>query len=91
MGFPEELRKRAVWEKASIIPFHDPGEWRSDEYGQTIRYSAHGDRNSPWGWEIDHIWPSALGGLDGYANLRPLHFKMNASLGGVLGAYLGRT
>lgn len=91
MGFAEEIRKRAVWAKASIIPFYDPDEWRSDETGKVIRFSHYGDRNSQWGWEIDHKWPSALGGIDSYANLRPLHYKTNAALGGILGAYLGRT
>jgi 5-methylcytosine-specific restriction endonuclease McrA len=92
MGFTEELRKRAVWEKATKLPFYDPVEWRADATNQIIRYSHYGDRQSQWGWEIDHVFPTALGGRDDLDNLRPLHFRANASLGGILGSYLsGRT
>lgn len=90
MGFAEELRKLAVWQKGAEVPPLDPAEWRQDEYGSLIRYHDHGDRSSPYGWEIDHKLPAALGGIDGfgYANLRPLHHRINSGLGGLLGAHL---
>jgi hypothetical protein len=77
-----------VWAKGHIIPGYAPSEWRRDDFGHLIRYSAYGDRTSPHGWEIDHIRPSALGGGEGIDNLRPLHCKKNASLGGLLATYL---
>jgi len=85
----KEQRKLAVWAKGHIIPGYDSAIWRRDDYGRTIRYSDHGDRNSSHGWEQDHHpVPAALGGRDDVANLRPLHCINNASLGGLLGALL---
>ena len=65
------------------------GEWRLDHFGSLLKWSDHGDRNSPHGWEIDHIVPAALGGTDHPSNLRPLHWRRNAAMGGLLGALMG--
>jgi hypothetical protein len=82
----DEWRKRAVWEKGRRIPGRDPNVWREDGYGFVIKYEDHGDRNSLYGWEIDHHpVPLALGGFDTLENLRPLHCTANATLGGFLG------
>lgn len=51
-----------------------------------MRYSAYGDRNSEWGWEEDHVVPATLGGSDQPFNLRPLHWRNSARLGGRLSA-----
>lgn len=80
-----ELRKLDVWRKGHPIPGYDPAIWRRDDFGNAIRYADHGDRRSQYGWEIDHRFPSALGGVDHSSNLRPLHCRKNASLGGILG------
>jgi len=86
-----EARKLAVWNKGKPIFQNDPSIWRRDDHGNMIRYSDYGDRNSKYGWEIDHYpLPAALGGSDDLANLRPLHCTANASHGGILGGMLNR-
>jgi hypothetical protein len=86
---PEEDRKIAAWGKASVIPGCDPNHMRRDAYGWTIVWSEYGNRESVFGWEVDHAIPTILGGGDGSGNLRALHWRVNAGLGGVLSS-LGR-
>ncbi len=83
-----EQRKLAAWRKARVAVGHDPAHARQDEFGWWIVWSEYGNRNSAWGWEIDHGVPTVLGGTDSLANLRALHWRNNASLGGLLGAAL---
>ena len=78
------VRQQAVWAKGTPIPGYDPTEYRRDAYGAVMRYFEYGNRNSEYGWEIDHHIPDALGGSDAFGNLRPLHWRNNASLGGAL-------
>ena len=73
-----------VWLKGHIIEGYDPNVWRRDDYGNAIRRTDYGNRQSDWGWEIDHILAVTLGGADHISNLRPLHYRANAALGGVL-------
>jgi hypothetical protein len=40
--------------------------------------AAYGDRNSSYGWEVDHINPN---GGDDLSNLRPLQWKNNLEKG----------
>lgn len=84
----EVFYKLMIWEKGHPVPGYDPREWRRDDFGALIRYSDHGDRNSPFGWEMDHIRPQALLGRSDVGNMRPLHCSRNASLGGILGGLL---
>ena len=78
------LTKIAVWDKGTPIPGRDPTTWRRDAYGNIMKYSEFGNRKSEYGWERDHIAASALGGPDTVDNMRPLHWRANASLGGAL-------
>jgi 5-methylcytosine-specific restriction endonuclease McrA len=88
VGLIEALERRIVWDRGREIPNFDRNIWRWDAFGHVIRFSDYGDRTSPYGWEKDHIHPKALGGSDDIDNFRPLHFKNNASLGGILGSRL---
>jgi 5-methylcytosine-specific restriction endonuclease McrA len=68
-----------VWEKGQIVPGNDPNVWRKDECGAWIGRTQYGNRNSQYGWEIDHITPEAHGGGDELSNLRPLQWANNAN------------
>ncbi len=61
-----------------------------DQHGNVICWSKYGDADSPYGWEVDHRIPSALGGADGHANLRALRCSSNRRLGGLLSSALRR-
>lgn len=78
MNVTEEL-KREVWNKGTVCPGLDPNEWRMDAFGNLIAFSMHGNRDSDYGWEIDHILPVMWGGDDGIHNLRPLQWGANAA------------
>ena len=52
----------AVWQKAREIPGFSSLIWRWDDFGRVIRYTDYGNRQSQWGWEIDHITPKSEGG-----------------------------
>ena len=83
----EERLTQQVWEKGHIIPGreHEAHLWRRDDLGWTIYRPDHGKRESPYGWERDH-YPiaKANGGPDTIENLRPLHWRVNASLGALV-------
>ena len=66
---------QTVWEKGDVVQGYDPARWRKDQCGAWIGRAAYGDRDSIYGWEIDHISP---GGSDAIGNLRPLQWKNNA-------------
>ncbi len=74
-----------VWIKGRVIPGYDANMWRHDDFGAVIKFGAYGDRQSEYGWEVDHIVPVSRGGSDHISNLRPLHHRINSGLGGALG------
>lgn len=80
----QEARKRAAWAAARPVADYDSRLIRKDDFGLFIRWSDYGDRNSEYGWEIDHRRATILGGSDRPSNLRALHWRNNASLGGQL-------
>jgi len=77
MNWSPEFVQR-VWEKGRIVPENDPNHWRKDYCGAWIGRRFHGDRNSEYGWEIDHISPD---GPDILSNLRPLQWQNNMDKG----------
>jgi 5-methylcytosine-specific restriction endonuclease McrA len=74
-------QKSAVWRKAKAVGTNDPNVFRQDECGAWIKWLDYGNRESQYGWEIDHIIPKARGGGDSISNLRPLQWQNNASKG----------
>ena len=69
----------AVWQKGQIRPGQDPDIIRVDDYGNAILRHQYGNRNSAYGWEIDHILRLENGGTDSLSNLRPLQWRVNAA------------
>lgn len=73
MSWSDEMIQK-VWEKGSVIAENDKARWRKDECGAWIGRTEYGNRDSQYGWEIDHISP---GGSDQLSNLRPLQWQNN--------------
>ena len=76
-----ELAKQAVWKKGRPIPGYDAAIWKYDCCGAPMNWNEYGNTDSKYGWEIDHIWPVALGGGDDLDNLQPLQWRNNRSKG----------
>lgn len=77
-----ERRKLAAWRNAKSAFGYLPEIAKLDEFNALIAWSEYGNRDSEWGWELDHIIPLSLGGLDVESNLRALHWRNNVLLGG---------
>ncbi len=78
MSFSDYIIQK-VWDKGRTISGNDPNVWRKDQCGAWIGRLYYGNRDSQYGWEIDHIKPESQGGRDTLSNLRPLQWKNNVS------------
>lgn len=67
---------QAVWEKSRCISHKDGNFYRKDALGNVIHRSLYG-RDTPMGWEIDHITPKSRGGSDHIDNLESIHTAAN--------------
>lgn len=76
MDFSEEIIN-LVWGKGKVVVGYDSLKWRQDDYGMWIGRDVYGNRDSKYGWEIDHIIPVSSNGSDSLHNLRPLHWESN--------------
>ena len=72
----KEMGKLAAWQKGVIVHTHDPNKFRKDRFGNWIEWNDYG-KTSDYGWEIDHIVPTSLGGLLGPTNEVATHWKAN--------------
>ena len=70
---------QSVWEKGQAVENYDSSQHRKDQCGAWITRDKHGNRNSKYGWEIDHITPESQGGSDSLYNLRPLQWENNVA------------
>ncbi len=77
---PTSNKRDVVWEKAKPIQGKDPAKYRKDPYGNEMFYDSYG-KDSPKGWEIDHIKPKNLGGSDATVNLQALNTTTNREKG----------
>lgn len=64
-------------------------EWATDCDGNKIKKSDYG-MYTEYGWHIDHVMPSILGGGDHFGNKRPRHWRGNTAAGGIIGNALRR-
>lgn len=70
-----------VWQRAKIVANNNPDVFRQDYAGAWIRRDQYGQRNTKYGWEIDHCKPITKGGDDTMGNLYPLHWRNNQKKG----------
>jgi len=84
----EELLN-SLWDNAFPVEEYDQDLYRHDACGAWIMKSKYGDRTSPYGWEIDHIFPQSKlkdrnvmqEEIDDRRNLRALNWQNNDSKG----------
>lgn len=69
-----------VWEKGLTVDGYDKNKYRQDFCGAWIQRDQYG-KETTYGWEIDHVYPSSKGGTDDLKNLRPMQWENNRSKG----------
>ena len=82
-----EQQIQYVWNRATAVEGFDKSRFRKDACGAWIILDKYGDKDSLYGWEIDHIVPQSLleekgfsqEDIDNNDNLRALQHENNAS------------
>lgn len=77
-----------VWNKGIIIDGFDKNLIRKDSCGAWILRSEYGHRSNNFGWVIDHVYPTSMGGGDDIANIRPMQWENNEKKGDDYPVYL---
>ena len=80
MAFDDRMIE-AIWKKGALVTGNDPDVWRQDLCGAWMWRAQYGNRDSQYGWEVDHIIGIDYGGSDAFSNLRPLQWQNNAPRG----------
>ncbi len=70
-----------VWNHSLKEEGYDFNIVRKDACGAWIIRNQYGNRDSIYGWEIDHIYPESLGGQDDIENLRAMQWENKVSKG----------
>jgi len=76
MPYSTNPKAQHVWQKARRVKGKNPNLYRRDSQGNLIYKPAY-DRDSPMGWQVDHIWPRSKGGSDAHRNLQALQTGAN--------------
>ena len=71
----------SVWAKGKTVIDYDPALVRKDYRGRRMLRNEHGDTDSIYGWEVDHIIRVSDGGSDHISNLRPTNWQTNRKRG----------
>ncbi len=77
-SFDDETKNK-IWSKGEKIYPNDPSNWRKDQCEAYINWKQYGNRDSDYGWEIDHI--DCDRNNNELSNLRPLQWKNNLDKG----------
>ena len=80
MPFDEKIISD-VWAKGQVAGSNNPDEYRKDECGAWMYFSHYSNRDSQYGWEIDHITFVDHVASDDLNNLRPLQWQNYACKG----------
>lgn len=86
MAWSEE-QIQSAWDRATIVEGYDKNRFRKDACGAWIIRDKYDDKDSLYGWQIDHIAPQALLEEKGFSqdmidnpiNLRALQHENNNS------------
>lgn len=78
-----------LWEEASVVQNLSRDEWRLDPCGALIKKDHYANRDSDYGWEIDHVVSKSFlisagateAEYDHMDNLRVMHWANNDSKG----------
>jgi hypothetical protein len=73
-----ETTIQAVWEKGQPVSGYDRDKYRQDACSAWMSRVEYGNRNSTYGWEVDHDDPN---GGDYLSNLQPLQWANNVAEG----------
>lgn len=77
----DEKTIEQVWELARTVEGFNPNIVRKDACGAWIMRNQYNNRDSAFGWEIDHVYPLSMGGTDDAINLRAMQWENNVSKG----------